>query len=158
LPVELKWPNDVVVGRPWRKLAGILCESAGPGPRVDAVIVGVGVNVQPAAYPPELSDRATSIEVELGRSVERAAIVVEIVARLLDAARRLRHGAHREILDEWRNLGRAGLADAAVRWQDHGSQRRGIARDIDDAGALVVHVGDRIERLIAGEVTWERLT
>ena len=29
LPVELKWPNDVVIGRPWRKLGGLLCESVG---------------------------------------------------------------------------------------------------------------------------------
>jgi BirA family biotin operon repressor/biotin-[acetyl-CoA-carboxylase] ligase len=158
LPLELKWPNDIVIGRPWRKLAGILCESAGPGPRVETVIIGVGVNVQPAAYPPELGDRATSIELELGRSVDRAPIAVEILIRLLEAARQLQQGQHGDLLNEWRELGRAGLAEAAVRWQDHGRQRRGLVRDIDDDGALIVRVDGQVERLIAGEVTWERLS
>ena len=53
LAIELKWPNDLVTGRPWRKLGGLLCESAGSGAFVDAVVVGIGVNVRPAAYPPD---------------------------------------------------------------------------------------------------------
>ena len=31
LAIELKWPNDLVAGRPWRKLGGLLCEAAGSG-------------------------------------------------------------------------------------------------------------------------------
>ena len=31
LPLELKWPNDLVIGRPWRKLGGLLCEAVGAG-------------------------------------------------------------------------------------------------------------------------------
>ncbi len=90
LDVELKWPNDVVLGRPWRKLAGVLCEASGVGDeRVAAVVVGIGVNLQPAAYPPDIADRATSLEAELGRGVERPALVVEILAGLADVTRRL---------------------------------------------------------------------
>ena len=33
LPVELKWPNDLVIGRPWRKLGGVLSEAAASGRR-----------------------------------------------------------------------------------------------------------------------------
>jgi len=44
LPVELKWPNDLVIGRPWRKLGGVLCEAAGQHARIDAVVVGIGIN------------------------------------------------------------------------------------------------------------------
>ena len=69
LPLELKWPNDLVSGRPWRKLGGLLCEAAGPGPNVDAVVVGIGVNLRHVAYPTEIADRATSIETELGQAL-----------------------------------------------------------------------------------------
>ena len=157
LPVELKWPNDVVVGRPWRKLAGVLCESTGVGARVEAVIVGIGVNLRAAAYPPEISDRATSIEMELGRSIDRAPIVVECLARLAAIARQVREGGQALILSEWRRLGRAGLDGAPVRWQDQAMERSGLARDVDADGALLVETGGRIERVIAGEVTWERV-
>src|SRR5688500_4222387 len=43
LTPELKWPNDVVVGR--RKLAGILAEGVGIGTAAQTVILGVGINV-----------------------------------------------------------------------------------------------------------------
>src|SRR5204863_8161954 len=62
LPAEIKWPNDVVIGR--RKLGGILAEAAAQGDRLQHVIVGFGVNLQNTSFPVELADRATSIEAE----------------------------------------------------------------------------------------------
>lgn len=50
----IKWPNDVLAGA--RKIAGILCER-----HDDAVIAGVGVNVNQTDFPPEIADRATSL-------------------------------------------------------------------------------------------------
>jgi BirA family biotin operon repressor/biotin-[acetyl-CoA-carboxylase] ligase len=163
LPVELKWPNDLVVGRPWRKLGGILCEAVGAGPLVETVVVGIGINLQPAAYPAELARRATSIEVELGRPVDRAPLVAECLVQLFAIVERLRDGGVSSVIDDWRRLGRAGLENAAVRWQDQDGERRGRARDVAADGALLVEVerGDRggvLERIVAGEVTWETLT
>ena len=62
LPAEIKWPNDVLIGG--RKLAGILAEAAVQAGVLQFVVVGFGVNLQPAAYPPELASRVTSIEAE----------------------------------------------------------------------------------------------
>jgi BirA family biotin operon repressor/biotin-[acetyl-CoA-carboxylase] ligase len=158
LPVELKWPNDLVIGRPWRKLAGILCETSGTGSRVDAVVVGIGVNLAPAAYPSELADRASSIEAELGRPLDSVRLAVEILAELPALVRRLRADDRSWILDEWRRFASAGLRQAAVCWQDRGEARRGWARDVDDDGALVVERDGRRERIVAGDVTWERVS
>jgi BirA family biotin operon repressor/biotin-[acetyl-CoA-carboxylase] ligase len=158
LPVELKWPNDVVVGRPWRKLAGVLCESAGAGARVDAIVVGMGINLRLAAYPPELSDRATSIEAELGRPTERAVLVVECLRRLAGRVRQLRQTGREGIVGDWRTLGRAGLNGASVRWRASSGERRGLAREIDADGALLVERDGQLERIIAGEVLWDRMS
>ena len=43
------------------------------------MVIGVGVNLQPAAYPPEVRDRATSIEDELGRPVDRERLLAEML-------------------------------------------------------------------------------
>ena len=51
LEAELKWPNDVVIGRPWRKLAGILSETVSASAQVDAVVVGIGINLRAGAFP-----------------------------------------------------------------------------------------------------------
>jgi len=159
LVVELKWPNDVVIGRPWRKLAGILCESASAAPRVEAVVVGIGVNLRADAVSAEMADRATALELELGRPVDRAAFVVEMLASLSEVTERLARGDRAIVLDEWRALGRSGLGGAAVHWNDDEGPRRGAARDVANDGALVVDAGGgRIERLVAGEVFWERLS
>jgi BirA family biotin operon repressor/biotin-[acetyl-CoA-carboxylase] ligase len=157
LQAELKWPNDLVVGRPWRKLGGILCEAVGSA-AVSAVVIGTGVNLRHLAYPPELAGRATSVEGELGRAADRAAIAAELLAAQAAVVEALRDGRAGDVRDAWRQLGRNGLGAAPVRWQDRHGERRGLARDIDDDGALLVDVDGRRERLVAGEVIWERLT
>ena len=157
LQLELKWPNDVVIGRPWRKIAGILSESVSVGSRVDAIVIGIGVNVRRSAFPPELIDRATAIDLETDRTVDVSACVVEILAALADAVRMLSRKDAAGIASAWRRYGRAGLGGAAVRWNDQHGVRRGIARDIDDTGALVVESNGQLERLVAGEVIWDRV-
>jgi BirA family biotin operon repressor/biotin-[acetyl-CoA-carboxylase] ligase len=158
LPLELKWPNDLVIGRPWRKLGGILCETSGTGSEVEAVVVGIGVNLLPAAYPPELADRVTSLETELGRPPDAMHFIVEVLAGLRELSMRLHAEDRGWVLGHWRTLAAPGLGHVAVHWQDQGSVRHGWARDVDEDGALVVECQGRRERIVAGEVTWERLS
>ena len=153
LPVRLKWPNDLVVGTRWQKLGGVLCEGAASG----AVVMGIGINLRPAAYPPDVADRATSIEGELGRPAERGALVVALLAAVRAGVSRLRdEPGHAWVRDAWRELAAPGSLGARVRWTDAAGDRRGLARDIDVDGALLVDADGRRERIIAGEVTWER--
>lgn len=158
LAAELKWPNDVVVGRPWRKLAGILSETAASSREVDAVIVGIGINLRGTAFPPEMEHRATAVEVELGRPVDRAHCITEVLAALARGMSRLRDGDRDWVTQEWRRHGAAGLRGSPVRWNEDTSVRRGLAVDIDDTGALLIDAGGRVDRVISGEVIWERLS
>ncbi len=118
LPVGLKWPNDLVIGRPWRKLGGVLCETAGHGARIDAVVVGIGINLLETAYPREIADRATSIEAELGRRVERAPVVVAILESLATVVDHFHAGRLSAICDVM-----ARLRGAQSRWR-----RRSLGR------------------------------
>ena len=158
LPIELKWPNDLVIGRPWRKLGGVLCETAGQGARIDAVVIGIGINLQATAYPREIADRATSIDAELGRTVERSPVIVAILESLSAVVEHFHAGRLEVICREWRQFASAGLGGAAVRWVDRSGPHRGRARDIDGDGALLVESDGRLERLVAGEVMWEGLS
>ena len=151
LPAEIKWPNDVVIGK--RKLAGILAESTAQGGVVHHVVLGFGVNLQPAAYPPDVARRATSIEAESGRAADRAQLLAEILAALSGRYADLQAGRFDAILTAWRRLA-PSLPSSIVEWDSPDGLRRGRAEDIDTDGALLVRVGDRVERLIAGEVRW----
>jgi len=52
------------------------------GGRPAPIVLGYGINVSTSAFPPELAPRATSLETELGRTVDRAAVLVETLAAL----------------------------------------------------------------------------
>jgi BirA family biotin operon repressor/biotin-[acetyl-CoA-carboxylase] ligase len=151
LPVDIKWPNDLVVGR--RKLAGILTEASGAG-ALDHAVVGFGINLRSAAYPADVGDRATSIEAELGRPVERGLILAECVASLAAWASRVQGGGAESMLDRWRQLSPT-CRGTPIRWQAPSGLRSGVTDGLDDDGALRVRTaGDKVERIVAGEVLW----
>jgi len=83
LSAEVKWPNDVLIGG--RKVAGVLVEAFWQGEQLEALVVGMGVNVTREALPSaeELRFPATSIEVEMGESVERWDILAGILQSIL---------------------------------------------------------------------------
>jgi BirA family biotin operon repressor/biotin-[acetyl-CoA-carboxylase] ligase len=142
----LKWPNDLYVGR--RKLAGILAEGAG-----GAIVLGYGINVGSASFPPELADRVTSLESELGRPIDRPLVLTETLAALALRYDDLLAGRFDAILDAWRERA-PGSQGARVSWTTPAGVHTGITAGIDDDGALLVRVGGRTERIVAGELTW----
>jgi BirA family biotin operon repressor/biotin-[acetyl-CoA-carboxylase] ligase len=83
LHTQIKWPNDVLLDG--KKVAGILVESAWTGDALDALVLGLGVNVLAASVPPEdqVLFPATSLESELGQSVDRADILRATLSALL---------------------------------------------------------------------------
>jgi BirA family transcriptional regulator, biotin operon repressor / biotin---[acetyl-CoA-carboxylase] ligase len=147
LSVDLKWPNDLYVAR--RKLGGILAEADMP-----TVTLGYGINVSPAAYPADVAMRATSLESELGRPVDRGLVLAETLAALSHRYDDLLEGRADAILDEWRRRA-AGAVGSRVSWLTSAGERRGVTAGIDRWGALTVRTGDGAERIVAGEVKWE---
>lgn len=151
LPAEIKWPNDIVIAG--RKLAGILAEAALQAGSPQFVVLGFGVNLQPAAYPPDLASRVTSIDAETTRPADRAVVLAEILAALGERYADLRDGRFDAILTAWRQLA-GSLPGARVEWDSPAGTVRGRAQDIDRQGALLVQVDGKVERIVAGEVRW----
>jgi BirA family biotin operon repressor/biotin-[acetyl-CoA-carboxylase] ligase len=151
LVIDLKWPNDLYVGD--RKIAGILAEGGATRNGRSVVVLGVGVNILTAVYPADIADRATSIEAELGRPIERGVVLVETLAGLYAAYTAVVQERGAEVLQAWRALARRWLG-RQVQFHDMGMERRGVALDIDQTGALVINTSTGLHRVIAGEVTW----
>jgi BirA family biotin operon repressor/biotin-[acetyl-CoA-carboxylase] ligase len=151
LTPELKWPNDIVVER--RKLAGILAEGVGIGTSSQTVVLGIGVNVSRASHHGEIADRATSLEAELGRPIERELLLEELLVHLPDAYDRLRRSGAGDILRSWRHAAPSAIG-SAVEWTTPDGVRRGTTAGIDDDGALLVRTAAGTERIVAGEVRW----
>jgi len=147
LSVALKWPNDLYTGR--RKVAGILAEAGGS----HAVVVGYGINVAAAALPLELRNRATSLESELGRRVDRWSVLVETLAAMSSRYADLLAGRFDAILDAWR-LRAPAASGARVSWTSNTGPLAGITAGIDRDGALLVNVRGTLHSIVGGEVTW----
>ena len=151
LQVEIKWPNDIVCGR--RKLAGILAEASAQGAELEYVILGFGVNIRTVTYPPDVAQRATSIEAELGRPVDRGLLLAKAIAQVSACRETLRSGRIGGLLDRWRRLSPSAVG-AQVEWRGPGGTVSGRTAGLDHDGALLVSRGGCIERIVAGEVIW----
>ena len=151
LRVDLKWPNDLQVSR--RKLGGILAEATSIGSTTGSVVAGYGINVASAALPADLGDLATSLESELGRPVDRHHLLVETLVALSRRYEDLLAGRFDAILDAWRQYAPAA-SGARVNWTTAAGAETGVTAGIDDFGALLVRVGDHMERIVSGEVIW----
>ncbi len=151
LPAAIKWPNDLVIGP--RKVCGILAEGAATGEALRHVILGFGVNVLSSAYPPEIADRATSIEAELGRPVDRGAVFAESLACLAERLREISAGGFGAVLDAWRALAPSSVG-TRVQISTAGGWIDAVTSGIDRDGALVVQIEGSLRRVIAGEVRW----
>jgi BirA family biotin operon repressor/biotin-[acetyl-CoA-carboxylase] ligase len=80
---RIKWPNDVLLNG--RKVAGILVEASWTGSDLDALILGVGVNVLAASVPPvdRVMFPATCIEAEIGTTPPRTVLLAQLVSAIL---------------------------------------------------------------------------
>jgi BirA family biotin operon repressor/biotin-[acetyl-CoA-carboxylase] ligase len=157
VPARLKWPNDVLAGG--RKLGGILVESSSDGQGSPAIVAGLGVNLSldPAGVDETLRGVVTSVralgldppspDAAAAAVLDRLAVWYHAFAT--EGGEPVRAAWRARAVDWWGRPVQAGSGGASV---------RGIARDIDERGALVLEVdGGRRVTVMSGEVREIRL-
>ncbi len=149
LPVDLKWPNDLLVGG--RKLGGLLLDVArgAGGPRV---VAGLGLNLgaTTATLPPDLRGRATSFRMERGRSPLPGVVAGALLARL-DAEL---PGFRADGWSPWLRRYEAcdALRGCRVTVATAQGDLAGRPAGIDESGALLLRRADgRVLRVLAGD-------
>ncbi|MBP3950619.1 biotin--[acetyl-CoA-carboxylase] ligase [Bacillus suaedae] len=82
LSADIKWPNDVLLNG--KKVVGILTEMQADPDFVHSVIIGIGINVNHHAtdLDSEILGIATSLAIEKGSDVDRAALISVILLEL----------------------------------------------------------------------------
>jgi BirA family biotin operon repressor/biotin-[acetyl-CoA-carboxylase] ligase len=134
---DLRWPNDVMLNE--RKLAGIMVQAAD-----DALIAGIGVNVNQPAFPDELKSIATSLRIETGREHSKDALLDRIVAESLRYVQIGKAGILRRFEERSSYVrGKAVEVDGAI---------KGITAGLDQDGFLLVQTATGTEKIIAGGV------
>jgi BirA family biotin operon repressor/biotin-[acetyl-CoA-carboxylase] ligase len=150
IDARVKWPNDVIIKE--RKVCGVLTEMEAEVDQLKYAIVGIGidVNIDVKLFPEEIRDTSTSLQAELGHSVDRVQLLQRLLENLEFEYLRLQHNKFPQILNEWRGL----LATVGKYVQINTPTKTiyGEAVGVDSEGALIVECrGGFLERILAGE-------
>jgi BirA family biotin operon repressor/biotin-[acetyl-CoA-carboxylase] ligase len=151
LSPAIQWPNDLMLGE--RKFAGILVEAVRSGGGIDAALLGIGVNLNPAAggFPPELRGRAVSLGEARGRAIDRDRFTAALQGRLRDAIGRVYDGGFDAVREAY--AVRSNLLDREVTLELEGGPLRGRAVDFGAFGELRLRTGEgRMRTMTHGEV------
>ncbi len=149
--VGLKWPNDLVAATPAgeRKLGGILAEATWSGDELDAVVVGLGLNVDwPDPVPDDLAGIAVALNHLTDEDIDRGDLLVALLLRL-DAV--LVDPERSALLERWAHLATTLGRDVRVELAS-GDTVVGRATGLTDTGRLVVETADGVEEITAGDV------
>jgi BirA family biotin operon repressor/biotin-[acetyl-CoA-carboxylase] ligase len=148
LKAEIKWPNDVLLQR--KKIAGILIENTWIGDQLQALVIGIGINIAPASVPPadQVMFPATCIEQVLGKAVDRWAVLRKILESLSEWRQQLGSNAFMNTWEdrlalkgEWVRISAAGGPERIGRVL--GINPEGSLRLLGEEGAeLLVDAGD----------------
>ena len=149
----IKWTNDLVVGS--RKLGGILTElSVDPVTQlVDYAVVGIGINCrqQPEDFDESIRHMACSVEMVTGKPMLRSTLAAEMIRSLYEMSGRLLTEKDAILEDYRRDCITLGREISVVRGI---SIRHGVAKSVDEDGALVVDFDDgTTEAVSSGEVS-----
>lgn len=140
LQPDLRWPNDIMFDE--RKAAGILVQLT------DSVaIAGIGVNVNHAAFPPELAAEATSLRIASGRPQSREGLLVALLPAIDRFSRLLEERGRAPMLDLFSRAS-SYASGKRVRVEQPGGTLEGTTAGLDPAGFLKLRAADGSESLI----------
>ena len=158
---QIKWVNDIYLNG--KKICGILSEGIidMETSSVQAVIIGIGLNVKESNFPPELKNKAGSLFTEAGSSfseaeapsLNRNVLASSIISSLIEAL----YGLHSQntLMEEYKSL--SLLTGKKVRVLPFaGTPYQALVLGISDLGHLIIETEDgKKDELISGEVSLE---
>ena len=79
--ISIKWPNDVFVNN--KKIAGILLESVSFSNKIEALVIGIGINVNSLRFNSDMLNEPTSIKLETNQDICLEEIKEKIYNKLM---------------------------------------------------------------------------
>ncbi|NIR28234.1 MAG: biotin--[acetyl-CoA-carboxylase] ligase [Gammaproteobacteria bacterium] len=145
----LKWPNDLVVQG--RKAGGLLLEMEGESSGPWAVVVGVGLNV---GTPPAAAvgiDQPWADLRTAGLEASRNRVAGRVLNHLLVALARYAREGFVPFRARWDRLD--VVRGHPVRVEAGAQVTEGLARGVDETGALLLAAGGEVRRIVSGEAS-----
>lgn len=149
--VQLKWPNDVV--HEGAKLGGILIEMQGDVAGPCSVVIGIGLNVaMPAAAADTIDQAWTDLKtLASGQQPARNRVLAAILDELLPLLADFEQQGFAGWRKQWLSLD--AYADTPVVAHSGATPLGGIARGVDERGALLLETGTGVQAIHGGEIS-----
>jgi len=144
---EIKWPNDIWENN--KKIAGILVEGVYSN-KTEAIIVGIGLNVNSVEFPDDLIIKATSLKKELNKYIDKEKILNKIIKEFIIIYNEFLHG-NNIYLDIVRENNYLKNKKAYI------NNNEVEILDIDYNGNLIIKDQEEIKEIYYGEITLEKL-
>lgn len=149
--VQLKWPNDVLYDG--AKLGGILLEMTGDAAGPCQVVIGVGLNVaMPTAAAQAIDQTWTDIRtITANQHPGRNRLLAALLNELLPLVADFEQQGFTHWRDDWQALD--AFAGAAVVLHTGAAPLGGIARGVDERGALLLETSAGVQPVYGGEIS-----
>lgn len=134
--ISVKWPNDLFLNG--RKTGGILAELKAEPEQIHHIILGIGININHAAgdFPGELTNTATSLQMETGRQINRNETCRIILLKLASAYNTFLQEGFSPFRELWKEHNITLDRQVTVHYGE--KRMNGLALDIDHEGALII--------------------
>lgn len=144
LTVDIRWPNDILLGD--KKLGGILVETAvEPNTTLRYAVIGIGINLNHASFPPELAQIATSLQIATGSRVDRQTFVIALL-RALDFELSLLEQQQPDLLARF-TAASTWVRGKRIQVPEQGGYT-GTTAGLDTQGFLLVDADDGTQRTV----------
>jgi len=149
IDVDLKWPNDLLIQG--KKVCGILTEMNAEATRVRYIVVGIGINVNQASFPKELS--ATSLRLTTGSEWSRVELIGALLKSLDREYRELVNSpdAQQSVLHRFAQNS-SWVFGKKVRIEENGAAFEGVTEGLDGRGFLQVRTPHEVRTVLSGTV------
>jgi BirA family biotin operon repressor/biotin-[acetyl-CoA-carboxylase] ligase len=149
--VGLKWPNDVI----WRgcKLAGMLIEMQGELTGPSAAVIGIGINCRlPDTVRERIDQPVTDLAQISGVATDRNRVLAMLLVDLAPVLEQFAQSGFAPLRDEWQHHHVCHDQPVRLTLPDAGTLD-GIARGVDEDGALLLETSTGVRRIHSGEVS-----
>ncbi|EGQ2728653.1 biotin--[acetyl-CoA-carboxylase] ligase [Staphylococcus pseudintermedius] len=134
--VEIKWPNDIYIEG--QKVCGFLTEMVANADGIEAVICGIGINLNHDVedFDEALQQTATSVKLHYGKNINRYDFLEQLMQRIEVRYQQFLTEPFTTIKDEY--IQRSNIWNKQLRFTEGKQQFYGNVMEIDDQGFLLV--------------------
>jgi len=147
LNAKIKWPNDVLISG--KKISGILTELSADMEKINYIVVGVGTNLN--TEKDILPENGTSLKMEMKEEVSIKLFLKSFLEHYDSIYQEYMNGKIDEIIERWKN--NSDTLGKKVKIIGINESFEGLAKDIDENGALILQTDNKEIKVYSGDVS-----